>query len=172
MRHRSCVTGTFLVAATLMGATPAAAAVKATPNPAGNGMTTITGQCGGSPQSAEPATLVVNDNSSNRSGGWGAAHIYGTHDVLVPTSVSVLLIDAGQSYLIGSQTKGSDQQSFSVNCFFYQAQTPGGAPLTAQDLLDQEGLTSLPVGVQPGDLVTVEFLVEAVAPRGTPYPSI
>ena len=63
MRPRSCVTGTFLVVAALMGATPAAAAVKATPNPAGNGMTTITGQCGGSPQSAEPATLVVNDNS-------------------------------------------------------------------------------------------------------------
>lgn len=172
MRHRSCVTGTILVAAALMGATPAAAAVKSTSGPASNGMTTITGQCGGSPQSAEPATLVVNDHSSSQSGDWSAAHIYGTHDVLVPTSSSVLLIDDGQFYLVDSQTKGSDQQSFSVNCFFYQSQTADGAPLTAQDVLDQQGLTSLPAGVQPGDLVTVEFLVEAAAPRGTPYPSM
>jgi len=173
MRHRACATGTVFVASAavaLASATPALASPKYQPNSAGNGVTQITGQCGGSPQSAVTTTLVVNNNHSSAQGGWDSARIYGTHDVLVPQSFTLMLLDAttNSTYVIAQQTKGSTTD-YSVNCFFYQPATD--PPQTAQDLVSSGELTvqQLPAGVALSDLCGLEVMVEAAAPNGTPF---
>lgn len=148
-------------------ATPAGAAPGYQPNPAGFGITTMQGECGG-----QPTTVVTNGNHSSENGGWSAARVYGEHTVYIPRSFAFTLLDATNGLVIvsGTQTKNAGPTG-SITCSFSEAAVDDqGNPLTFQDLIDagqataeqlplctagQDPATCVSLTDQPGNVFSV-----------------
>lgn len=139
-RGATVVAGAALLTGAALPATTALAAPKYQTNPAGNGVTLLTGMCGG-----EDTTVVANNNNSSDKGGFSAAHIYQGDTVLVPTSFTFSLTDFDQPEIdpvfSGSQTKGSGQQEGTLTCTFSQTTGDDGQPITFEDLVNEGELS-------------------------------